>query len=493
MLTRIIKQLRGEGEDLQTRTLKAAFWSFLGSTGNGAIRFTSNLILTRILFPEAFGLMATAMLLMTLVQIFSDTGVKTALIQHEDGASEPFINTSFMITLARNFILLILIVSSIKPLVSFYDQVELSPLLWIMSLSFILEALINPALPILIKDLKIEKQVAYNIGSQLAGFIVTLILAIVLRSAQALALGFLMTSLFRVVGSYLIMSYRPSLQWDRDAGRELLHFGKYILLNTMITWAALNIDRLIVGKVLGMEQLGLYNIALYLGIFLTDIMVQVFAQSYFPAVSSIASDKLRVQAIYKRTMQVITTIAVPLAFFLAVFSQDVITLLYDPRYQIAGVALFWISLRSAVQVLVNVQGGTLLALGRPRLVTVSNTFGLLCTLVMLPWLTLRFGLMGTGLAILVSSILTGSIQMRMLFKSIGFSWQIIAEPWIRLVFTGVTIIGLYHVLTLILPHPMDNNILVSSLTTLLSIGLVYLQVRNHLKEILGSFMATERQ
>lgn len=480
----------GKGEDLQARTLKAAFWSFLGSTGNGVIRFTSNLILTRILFPEAFGLIATAMLLMTLVQIFSDTGVKTALIQHADGASERFINTSFIITLARNAILFLLVIISIEHLVGFYGQPELGPLLWIMSSSFLLEALINPALPILIKDLRIEKQVSYNIGTQLAGFIMTLILAIALRSAQALAWGFLITSLFRVIGSYLIMPFRPRLRWDHTAGRELLHFGKYILLNTMITWAALNVDRLIIGKVLGMEQLGLYNIALYLGIFLTDIMVQVFAQSYFPAVSSIANDIPRVKAIYKRTMQVITTIAVPMAFFLAVFSQDVITLLYDPRYQLAGLALFWISLRSAVQVLVNVQGGTLLALGRPKLVTLSNTFGLIATVIALPFLTIKFGLMGTGVAILGSSILTGLIQMRMLFKKLGFDTATIIQPWIRLVMTGTTIIGVYQVLTLVVPNPLDNNILLITSTTLISLGLVYVQVKRHVREVLGSFMVS---
>lgn len=489
MLTRIIHRLRAKSEDLQARTLKAAFWSFLGSTGNGAIRFTSNLVLTRILFPEAFGLMATAMLVMTLVQIFSDTGVKTALIQHADGASEQFINTAFVITLVRNTILSLLVIASIRPIVGFYDQVDLEPLLWIMSASFLLEALINPALPILIKELRIEKQVTYNVGSQLAGFIMTLILALILKSAQALAWGFLTTSFFRLLGSYLIMPFRPRLKWDPKAGSELLHFGKYILLNTMITWAALNADRLIIGKTLGMEQLGLYNIALYLGIFLTDIMVQVFAQSYFPAVSSIASDTLRVQAIYKRTMQLITIIAVPLAFFLAVFSQDVISLLYDPRYQLAGVALFWVSLRSAVQLLVNVQGGTLLALGKPKLVTISNTMGLMMIIITLPLLTTRFGLLGAGVAILLSSLLTGLIQMRMLSIKVGFDARTVIQPWVRLLITGLTIMIVHQVLSLVVPEQLDNSILIMVFTILISVGLVYMQAITHIREVLGSFLA----
>lgn len=243
MIQEFKRQMRDKKSGLQSRTILAAFWSLIGSGGAGLIRFTSNLVLTRLLFPEAFGLMATAMLMMTLVQIFSDTGVKTALIQHPQGDSRAFIDTSFIIALGRSILLFLVLIISISPIANFYSQPELIAILWVMSLAFLAEGFLNPALPLLIKKLRIEKQVVYSIGTQLAGFLTTLVLVYILRSVLALAIGYVFTSIFRVIGSYLITTYRPKFNWNKAAGLALLHFGKYIIVNTMIGWAVLNVDR----------------------------------------------------------------------------------------------------------------------------------------------------------------------------------------------------------------------------------------------------------
>jgi O-antigen/teichoic acid export membrane protein len=492
MLKEILKKFNHNKKDLQGMTLIAGFWSFIGSAGNGVIRLTSNLILTRLLFPEAFGLMATAMLLMTLLQVFSDTGVKTALIQHPKGKSKEFINTSFIITLVRNSLLFIIVTLSIQPISNFYVQPSLQPLLWIMSFTFLLEALINPSLAILVKDMRIEKQVLYNIGSQFAGFVLTIILTVTLGSAIALAWGYLLTSVFRVVISYLIDPYRPKLQWDPVAGRELIHFGKYILLNTMIAWVAFNFDRLMIGKLLGMELLGIYNIALYLGVFLTEILVQIFANSYFPAICSIASDRERVQNIYRRSMKVIVSVAIPLALLLAVFSHDIIRFLYDPRYHIAGVALFWISLRSAVGVIVNLQSSTLLALGKPKLVTLSNSIGLIILFFMLPAFTRQYGLTGTGVSILGSSLIVGVTQLYFLRKYVQFNLTIVLKPWLQFALNTLLVIGVYHFLAKGLQTPSPNNFILIILTSLATLSLIYMQIKSQLSEILGSFVLNKR-
>ena len=121
MINKIKQQLRGTNPGLQSRTVTAALWSLIGSGGAGIIRFASNLVLTRLLFPEAFGLMAAAMLSMTLVQTFSDTGVKTALIQHPKGDTPAFIDTSFLIALGRSVILFVVLILSINTIANFYD------------------------------------------------------------------------------------------------------------------------------------------------------------------------------------------------------------------------------------------------------------------------------------------------------------------------------------------------------------------------------------
>ena len=432
MIQAFKRQLKDKKAGLQSRTILAAFWSLIGSGGAGIIRFTSNLVLTRLLFPEAFGLMATAMLMMTLVQIFSDTGVKTALIQHPQGDSRSFIDTSFIIALGRSILLFLILIISVSPIANFYSQPELVNILWVMSIAFLAEGFLNPALPLLIKKLRIEKQVVYSIGTQLAGFLTTLALVYVLRSVLALAIGYVFTSIFRVIGSYLILSYRPKFKWNRAAGLALLHFGKYIIVNTMIGWAVLNLDRMVIGKVLGMEQLGFYNIALFIGVFVSEVLVQIFSQSYFPAVSTIAHNHAKVQMVFEKANATIIALVAPFVMLLVMFSNEVISILYDPRYLLAGTVLFWISIRSLIQMISNIQSGTLLAMGKPVFVTISNGIGLVFLSIALPLLTTKYGLAGSGMAVVLSSLIIGLAQTISLLRYIQFTSRSVLMPWMQL-------------------------------------------------------------
>ena len=434
--------------DLRSRTLVAAFWSLIGGGGRGVIRFTSNLILTRLLFPEAFGQIATAMIIMTLVQVFTDTGIKTALVQNPRGNTPEFIDAAFIIALVRSLILFGLLMIVIHPFSLLYEQPVLKPLLFIMSFSLLVEGFINPALPLLIKSLRIQRQVLYSVGSQFAGFIATLILVYFFRSVIALAVGFLFTSIFRVAASYLVISYRPKISWDREAGAELFHFGKYIILNTMIGWAVLNIDRMIIGKVLDMEQLAYYSIAVYIGIFISEVLSQVFAQSYFPAVSSLAGDLQKVQSVYKKTIGLIISIMAPALMLIVLFSQDIIAILYDPRYQLAGTALFWIALKSLVGVVSDIQSGTLLAMGKPVYITTINTLGLILLAFLLPVMTANYGIVGCGVTVLGITLFLSWLQAAALVLFLDFQPWVIVEPWLKLFgFTALMSLSYFAVST----------------------------------------------
>lgn len=461
LLVLITQKLFCAGTNLRQRTMVAAFWAALGSGGSGVIRLISNLLLTRILFPEAFGLMATAMVLVNLVQLFSDTGVRTALIQNPRGANPEFIDSAFLITIARNIILATIIWLGSDPAAAYYQQSELSVILKILSGAVLLEGFTNPAIPILIKKLKIHRQVTYSVGSQFAGFLVTFLLAWLMQSVTALALGYLSTSLFRMVGSYLVISYQPRLRWYRKAGRELFAFGKYILINTMLAWAVINSDRIIIGKVLGMDQLAYYNIALYIGVFLSDVLVQVTAQSYFPAVSSIAGNIDKVQAVYRQTSTLVIILAAPVLMLVALYSDWIISILYDPRYLTAGSVLVWVAVRGMVNLITNLQSGTILALGKPVLVSVANGVGLVVLVAMMPLAATNLGLTGAGMVILATALIIGLLQTLFMVRYLGFSPKTVLQSWSNLLVLAATITAAHQLitqLTRLTPYPQTVSI-----------------------------------
>jgi len=461
---------------LQGKTITAALWSLAGSGGSGAIRFASNLILTRLLFPEAFGLMSSAMVVITLIQVFSDTGIKTALIQNSHGGSPDYVNTSFIIAIIRSMVLFVLIVLAIEPVVQFYDEQKLRPLLWIMSFALLTEGFINPALPLLIKKLQMQKQVIYATSSQFAGFISTVVLVYFFRDVTAVAIGYLLTSLYRIGASYLVINFRPKLSWNTQAGKDLLHFGKYILINTIVTWAVMNLDRLVIGKTLDMQQLGYYNIALYLGLFISNVLGQIFYQSYFPALSSVADQTQKVQHIYRKTMVIAISFAIPALILIALFSDNIIRLLYDPRYQSASVVLFWIALKSIFSVLANIQSGTLLALGKPVYVTISMAVGFLPLSIILPKISIKYGLGGSGSVVFITGILIALVQTYFLIKKMGFGYGTVFIPWIRATILSISIVTTYFLLKPYVSYQQFHNLPFIALMSITALGVAVLSM-----------------
>ncbi|MGH1363394.1 MAG: lipopolysaccharide biosynthesis protein [Calditrichia bacterium] len=450
--------LRNQEHSLKLQSIRAAVWTGLGKGGGSFLRLVSSLILTRLLFPEVFGLMATASVILAMVQLFSDTGIRTAIIQNPRGDEPAYLNTSFIISILRSLLLFFVVAMLIDPLSVFYNQPELKPLLLFMAFSILLDGIKNPALPLVIKRLEADKQVSYELGTQFLGFMTTILFAFTLRSVWALAWGAVLTSFYRFIFSYVVERYKPRLAWDRDAGKELFHFGKFIFLNTLITWATMNMDRLILGKYLGMETLGYYNIGLNIGLLIEVLIVQIFAQSLFPAISKVAGDKERVIRIFRRSNSLLLTVATPVLVTQALFATTLVDILYDPRYATAAVALMWIAFRGVPRTIGIIQGGTFVAVGKPAYETIAMAGGLIMLLVLLPHAASKWGLFGACVTVFSSGVLISLLQSLLMWKKLGYPLAEIIRPWLHVGFLSALIFSCFFVLEPILSSELYGNL-----------------------------------
>jgi len=454
-LSNPLRSMRAENP----RTGPAMLWSLAGSLGDGGIRFVSNLILTRLLFPEIFGLMASAMTVLTLLQIFSDTGTSTALIQNPKGNRREYIDTAFIIRLARNALLLLLITASARPVAAFYGSSQLIPMLHIMSLSLIFEAFLNPALPLMIRDLRIQRQVLYSLGSQLAAFLFGLIPVMLFRSAESLAFTYVLSSVFRLIFSYFVVSYRPALRWDREAGRVLFDFGRFILLNTALTWAVVNLDRVLLARMVGMEAAGLYHIAIYLGTFIPALFVKVFSQSWFPVISARSSDPQELYKSYSAAVRSLILPVLPILILVALFSSSIVDLLYDSRYAAAGPILFWLAVRAVLDVVQYLQSGTVLAMGKPSYISAANAVGLLIAVLLMPPMTTLYGPAGTAAAGIFSSLAVSAVLSGFMIRSLAFRPRLIALPWLYTLTAALLFTAVYSLSSSALPGSTLSSLL----------------------------------
>ncbi len=445
--SRIVDFIRNPQEhSLKLQSMRSAVYSIIGRGSGHFLRMLGSLMLTRLLFPEAFGLMATASVVLAMVQLFSDTGVRTSIIQNPRGGEPEFLNTAFVISIIRGALLCALICAIALPLARLYATPELRLLLLVMALNPLIVSFENPAITLFIKKFRVERQVFFEITIQILGLVTSVVLAWMLRSVFALALGSVIASLYRVAGSYIMHPFRPSLVWDRAAGRDLISFGKFILLNTMITWAVMNTDLLMVGKMLSMEQLGFYNLGKNFADLVPTFALQIIGQAFFPAISTIAHDLPRVMRVYRRFAAFAMCIAMPAGMLLALFSGDIIGLLYDPRYIYAGIPMFWLCLAVVFRIMSIITGTTFIAVGRPGLETIAMAAGLAAMAVFIPAGVRLGGLQGAAIGAGAALGITAMIESLLLWRALHGSPFLTLRPWLQALVCAAAVALLYYML-----------------------------------------------
>ncbi|PJE01549.1 MAG: hypothetical protein CK427_10385 [Leptospira sp.] len=363
--------------NLKLQGIRSVSWSIIGKGTSYGLRLVSNILLTYMLSPSSFGLMATCLVIITMIQLFSDIGIKTAIIQSKDADKEEFLNTAWSISLLRGLFLFIFCFLISYPLSVFYDQEILLFMIWIISFSIPLGALENPGIYLNIKKLRTDLQVIYEFGSEILSIFFTVSLAFLLQNVWALVIGSLFTPIFKIYFSYKLNSFRPKFQIFDKYSKDLLRFGKFIMINTLVTWAALNLDTLFIGKWNGMNELGNYNIGKNLAISLEMFLVGIIGQSFFPIISNVQSDLTRVQKIYRRSSTLALTFAIPIIFNMIYFSEEIIHILYREEFYPAIIPMFWVSCRGIFRIISMFQGSTLIGIGRAELETYSMSFALL--------------------------------------------------------------------------------------------------------------------
>lgn len=364
---------------LKQRVMKAGVWSLVGFALSLAIRLGSNLLMTRLLAPEMFGVMAIASTLIVGLAMFSDVGLKQNVVQSKRGHETAFLNTAWAIQILRGtllsfgavclcFVILILAHIGQIPVDSVYAAPSLPYALAALSLSTLIAGFESTKTLEASRSILLGRITSMELVSQTAGLLCMIGWVLVDRSIWALVAGTLCASIVRTIMSHAWLSgARNSWRWDKRAAREILHFGKWILVSSVLGFLVNSGDRLLLGGLVNSTVLGFYAIASLFVSSAEGVLSKIMADVALPAFSEVA--RTRVWDLKKNYYKFITVIASVSYFssgFLMTFGQSLIRLLYDPRYEDAGwmfqilaAILLTIPFRLAIQ--------TFLALGMPKI------------------------------------------------------------------------------------------------------------------------------
>jgi O-antigen/teichoic acid export membrane protein len=391
---------------LTRRVLRAGSWSFAGYGVSQAIRFGSNLIMTRLLVPEMFGVMAIATMIMYGLALFSDVGLRQNVVHSRRGGEAVFLNTAWSMQILRGLgmwvlalaVSLIVIAARNAGLVppdSVYADPSLPYVIAILTGSAVISGFESTKLSEASRSLALHRVTQIDMCSQVAGLSCMLAWVAVDRSIWALVAGNIAASTLRMVLSHAVL---PGVAnrwcWDDASFREIIHFGKWIFLSSILGFLVNSGDRLLLSGLLDAPALGVYVIAYLIFNSVEQVVSKIIAEVTFPALSEVVRERpADLRRTYYRFHAPIASFAYFLSGLLMVSGQTLIGMLYDPRYGAAGwmlevlaVALLTVPLHLATQ--------SFMALGRPRILSGIIALRLTVLVVVTPTGFHMFGIVG---------------------------------------------------------------------------------------------------
>ncbi len=356
------------GSSLDARFMRSSMFTLGGYASGQFLRLASNLILTRLLFPEAFGMMALVSVIMQGLAMFSDVGVSPSIMQSKRGDDQKFLDTAWTIQVIRGVFLWIAACLLAVPVASLYGEPLLAWILPSAGISLLVAGFNPTRLDTASRHLLIGRLTGLDLAVQALTLVIAILLSWYLQSVWALVIsGIVSTILLLFAYNIFLPGQRNRFQWEREAAAELIGFGKWIFLSTICGFLYMQGDKLLIGKFLTLDQFGIYNIGFFLASFpllmgsmmTRKILIPVYRERP-PAESEENFRKLQ------KIRFLLTAGMMALTGSVSVAGVVLIDLLYDARYLMAGPVVVLIAAMQMPQLLVLTYEQAALAAGDSR-------------------------------------------------------------------------------------------------------------------------------
>lgn len=368
-----------------SRASVGALWAIAGYGGTQVIRLVSNLILTRLLFEEAFGVMALVAVFMQGLQLFSDIGVGPNIVQNNRGDDPRFLNTAWTMQVLRGLTLWIIAWIGAAPFAEFYGEPLLARILPITGFTAFIAGLNSTRLYSQLRSLALKRFVSVDLISQAIGLITMVSWAWFDRSVWALVSGGITASVSKMVLTHTILpGHKNRIAWDSSSARAIFRFGGWIFFSTILTFLDRQAHSLVFAKMIPMSALGVYSIGVLIATMPTLALGHLTHNVLFPLYSRVLQRKEDVVPVFRRARTSVLLIAGWLLSGFIAGGQIGIDLLWDDRYAGAGWIVRLLSVGAWFSILEVTNGSAFLARGQANMLALANFGKLAGMLVLIP-------------------------------------------------------------------------------------------------------------
>lgn len=386
-------------------TLKGISWIGLLHLVIKGITLIRVIILARLLSPTQFGTYGVATLAFAFIEIFTETGINVFLIQVKEDINK-YLDTAWIVSIARGVFIFFIVIIASSFISNFFNSPDSYLLLLMISIVPLLRGFINPAVILFQKELTFEKEFWYRFSIFAVDSLVSLGFVFITRQPSGLIFGLIAGVVVEVLLSFLLARPLPKFIFKIESVKDVLHKGKWLTVSGIFNYIFQNGDNVVVGRILGVTPLGLYQMGYRLATIPIGESVDIISQVTFPVYSKISSDFFRLKRAFLRTSFMMFLLGLPICFLLFFFAQNLVIIILGSNWLSVVPVVRVLAVFGLVQLIAVPQTTLYNAVGKQRYGTVISfvrTFVLCATIIPL---VLKFGIIGAGISAVIGSLIS---------------------------------------------------------------------------------------
>lgn len=326
--------------NLLRKSAGAFLWDIGGTVFKHGIGFIISIILARLLSPNEFGLIAMAMVVIAVSEVFTDIGFTAALIQRQDVNALTFSSVFYLNLVLAIF--LTAIVFMIAPFVAdFYRNDKITAIIRLLSLIFIFNAFSVVQISFLKRKLKFKLLTYRSIVAGIVGGVAGVLGALNGLGVYSLVAQVLITALVNSIILWVLSSWKPTLMFSFKEIRKLSMYSMYTFFDRFFSILFQKVDVVFIGRVFSPSTLGFYSTAQNISNYTNTYSSSSLLRVYFPVLSRAQNDDELFKQIYFRVSSLIAFVAFFLTGILFIIAEPLIVNLFGGKW-LQAVPLFQI-------------------------------------------------------------------------------------------------------------------------------------------------------
>ena len=351
--------------DLGGRTVRGGAVTIVTQGLKFLISMIGTVILARLLTPQDYGLIGMVAVIIGFISIFKDLGLSSATIQRaEINAAQ--ISTLFWINVGLSLIVMFACVALAPLVVLFYHEQRLGLITAVYGIGFLLGGLTVQHEALLRRQMRFNALAIAEITALVASVVTAISLAWYGVGYWALVTSQLSLSLVYLIAIWSFCSWRPQLPARNTGVRSMLAFGGNLTGFSVINYFARNLDNLLIGKVWGSQQLGLYAKAYQLLLLPIEQINSPVSAVAVPALSRLVDSPERYRQAYMRIMEKVAIITMPGVALMMATSDWMVRIVLGPQWADASIIFALLGIAGLIQPVAGTTGWLFITQNRTR-------------------------------------------------------------------------------------------------------------------------------